>query len=169
MDLLEDTTSKSSASDIVLSVRDLCVRFPTEDGLVHAVENMTFDLRANETLGIVGESGSGKSVTSLAILGLLPKTAEITGSITFRGQELLGLPEHELRPYRGRKIAMIFQDALTALNPVYTVGYQIAESVQVHQRGLSRKEVHDRSVALLDLVGIPNPTQRFDQYPHEYS
>ncbi len=154
--------------EVVLAVRDLCVRFPTEDGLVHAVENVTFELYANETLGIVGESGSGKSVTSMAILGLLPRTAQVTGSITFRGTELLGLPERELRPYRGRKIAMIFQDALTALNPVYTVGNQVAESIAVHQK-LGRAELRQRAIALLDVVGIPNPSQRFDQYPHEYS
>ncbi|HEY3833889.1 MAG TPA: ABC transporter ATP-binding protein [Acidimicrobiia bacterium] len=167
-DLLGREEPKATSTDAVLSVKDLCVRFPTDDGLVHAVENVTFDLHANETLGIVGESGSGKSVTSMAILGLLPKTAEITGSIRFRGTEILGLPESQLRPYRGQKIAMIFQDALTALNPVYTVGKQIAESIEVHHK-LSRHELHEQSVALLDLVGIPNPKQRFDQYPHEYS
>ncbi len=167
-ELLGHDESTAAGRGVVLSVRDLCVRFPTDDGIVHAVENMTFDLRANETLGIVGESGSGKSVTSMAILGLLPKTAQITGSITFRGTELLGLSESELRPYRGQKISMIFQDALTALNPVYTVGTQIAESIAVHHK-LSRHEIHDRAIALLDLVGIPNSKQRFDQYPHEYS
>src|SRR4051794_3935222 len=129
---------------------------------------MSFDLHTNETIGIVGESGSGKSVTSMAILGLLPRSAHITGSITFRGTELLGMPEEQLRPFRGRKISMIFQDALTALNPVYTVGNQIAESIAVHHK-LSRDEIKQRAIGLLDIVGIPNPKQRFDQYPHEYS
>jgi oligopeptide/dipeptide ABC transporter ATP-binding protein len=168
-DLLEThPVAREDDGQTMLSVRDLCVRFPTDDGLVHAVENMTFDVHTNETLGIVGESGSGKSVTSMAILGLLPKSAEITGSITFRGKELLGLRERELREFRGQKIAMIFQDALTALNPVFTVGDQIAESIAVHHK-LGREEVFRRSLGLLDLVGIPNPKQRFDQYPHEYS
>jgi oligopeptide/dipeptide ABC transporter ATP-binding protein len=152
----------------VLSVQGLSVRFPTDDGLVHAVEDVSFDLFANETLGIVGESGSGKSVTSMAILGLLPNTAKIDGSIRFRGEELLGKSEHQLQPIRGEKIAMIFQDALTALNPVFTVGAQIAESIAVHH-DIRRDELHERVIGLLDLVGIPNPAYRIDQYPHEYS
>src|SRR5689334_12067291 len=99
----------------VLEVRDLTVTFPTHDGEVHAVSGMTFAVHENETVGIVGESGSGKSVTSMAILGLLPKTAKVSGSVKLRGQELLGLHEHEMRPLRGEEIAMVFQDALTAL------------------------------------------------------
>jgi oligopeptide/dipeptide ABC transporter ATP-binding protein len=152
----------------LLSVRELCVRFNTDDGIVHAVENMSFDLHHDETLGIVGESGSGKSVTSMAILGLLPKYAQITGSIMYRGQELVGQPEKAMQKIRGEKIAMIFQDALAALNPVFTVGSQIAEAIAVH-RDLSRREQHDQAVELLDVVGIPNPTQRFDNFPHEFS
>jgi oligopeptide/dipeptide ABC transporter ATP-binding protein len=152
----------------ILEVRDLTVHFPSDDGLVKAVDGITFDVLANETLGIVGESGSGKSVTSMAILGLLPKTATITGSVRFRGRELLGLRERELQPLRGESISMVFQDALAALNPVFTVGSQIAEAITVHQE-TKDKELRARVIELLDLVGIPNPNERADQYPHEFS
>jgi oligopeptide/dipeptide ABC transporter ATP-binding protein len=170
VDLLEDphAVARPSAGDPVLSVKNLTVGFPTDDGLVHAVEEVSFDVFPNETLGIVGESGSGKSVTSMAILGLLPHTAKITGSIRFRGEELLGKSDRQLQPIRGQEIAMIFQDALTALNPVFTVGDQIAESVTVHH-SLNRAELHSRVIDLLELVGIPNASQRYNQYPHEYS
>ena len=172
VDLLDDprasAAGKLSAGEAILSVKNLKVDFPTDDGVVHAVDDVSFDLMPNETLGIVGESGSGKSVTSMAILGLLPHTAKISGSIRFRGEELLGKSERQLQPVRGEQIAMIFQDALTALNPVFTVGAQIAESVAVHHK-LNRSDLHKRVIDLLELVGIPNPNQRIDQYPHEYS
>jgi oligopeptide/dipeptide ABC transporter ATP-binding protein len=152
----------------VLSVRNLRVEFPTDEGVVTAVDDVSFDVFENEVLGIVGESGSGKSVTSLAILGLHTKRAKISGEVWYRGRSILGLPEKELRDLRGEKLAMIFQDALAALNPVYTVGDQIAEAIEVHH-DVSDKEIRERTMHLLDLVGISNPQRRIDQYPHEYS
>jgi oligopeptide/dipeptide ABC transporter ATP-binding protein len=154
--------------DVVLSVRDLKVEFRTDDGVVKAVAGVSFDVREAETLGIVGESGSGKSVTSLAILGLLPKSATITGEIAFRGEQLLDLSEKDMRDVRGSKIAMVFQDALAALNPVFTVGDQIGEAIEVHNE-ISKSEQRDRVIELLDIVGIPAPGKRVDQYPHEFS
>jgi oligopeptide/dipeptide ABC transporter ATP-binding protein len=171
VDLLADPGAPGARPEIgqpVLSVKNLTVSFPTDDGLVHAVDDVSFDLMPNETIGIVGESGSGKSVTSMAILGLLPKTAKISGSVRFRGEELLGRSEHQLQPVRGQKIAMIFQDALTALNPVFKVGDQIAESITVHHK-VKGAQLHKRVIDLLELVGIPNAPQRYDSYPHEYS
>ena len=153
----------------LLEVRNLTVRFPTDDGLLTAVDDLSFELFPGETLGIVGESGSGKSVTSMAILGLLPKYARIQGSIRFRGEELVGRVDQEMRNLRGRHIAMIFQDALASLNPVHRVGAQIAEAIAVHAPELSDAAVRTRGLELLNLVGIPNPVDRYDQYPHEYS
>ena len=152
----------------ILSVRNLTVDFPTHDGVVHAVDDVSFELAASETLGIVGESGSGKSVTSMAILGLLPTTARITGEIEFDGENLVGKSEKSLQPIRGNRIAMIFQDALAALNPVHRVGDQIAEAITVHH-DTPKDDLRDRVIELLDLVGIPNPGERAEQYPHEYS
>jgi oligopeptide/dipeptide ABC transporter ATP-binding protein len=152
----------------VLSVRGLTVDFPTDDGVVHAVDDVSFDVYPNETLGIVGESGSGKSVSSMAILGLLPKNAVVKGEVQFGGSNLVGLDDKELRSIRGEKIAMVFQDALASLNPVFKVGDQIAESIQVHHQ-VSKDDLKTRVRALLDLVGIPQPEERAEQYPHEYS
>jgi oligopeptide/dipeptide ABC transporter ATP-binding protein len=152
----------------VLSVRDLRVQFSGEDGVVKAVDGVSFDVFQNEVLGIVGESGSGKSVTSMAILGLLPKNARVSGQVVYRGQDLLQLREREMQPLRGARIAMVFQDALAALNPVYTVGAQVAEAISVH-RELPKEELRERVLELLDLVGIPNPRARAEQYPHEFS
>ncbi len=159
----------ASVNAPVLSVRDLTVSFKTHDGVVKAVDKVSFDVAAGETLGIVGESGSGKSVTSMAILGLLPKSAQISGEVLFRGESLLGRPESELRHYRGNKIAMVFQDALASLNPVMTIGQQIIEAIDVHDREISAKDARSRVVDLLDIVGIPEPSRRVDQYPHEFS
>jgi peptide/nickel transport system ATP-binding protein len=155
-------------SDVVLDVDDLNVEFPTDDGLVKAVRGVSYQLRRGDALGIVGESGSGKSVTSMAILGLLPKTARITGSVKLHGQELLGRSEKNYAELRGNKIAMIFQDPLTSLNPVYTVGFQIGEAIQAHH-DISKKAAREQSIDLLKTVGIPYPEQRVDNYPHEMS
>ncbi len=157
------------ASGAVLEVTDLDVQFPTEDGLVRAVRGVSYGLRPGEVLGVVGESGSGKSVTSLAIMGLLPSNARVTGSVKFRGQELLGMGDKDFSRIRGKGIAMIFQDPMTSLDPVYKVGYQISETVRRHDSQLSKKAAKARAVDLLDLVGIPNARDRADNFPHEFS
>ncbi|MFL6113278.1 MAG: ABC transporter ATP-binding protein [Catenulispora sp.] len=152
----------------VLAVRDLTVTFPSDDGPVKAVRGVSYDLNPGEVLGIVGESGSGKSVTSMAVMGLLPKTARITGSVEFRGRELLGLSEKDMTSIRGKKIAMIFQDPMTSLNPVYKIGWQLSEAVLAHH-SVSREVARKRALELLEIVGIPSPDKRIDQYPHEFS
>ncbi|KRC61446.1 peptide ABC transporter ATP-binding protein [Agromyces sp. Root81] len=152
----------------VLSVRDLRVSFPSEAGRVDAVRGVSFDLEAGRTLGIVGESGSGKSVTSLAIMGLLADSAKVSGSIKFDGQELLGLSDAQLSTFRGNGISMIFQDPLTSLTPVYSVGDQLVEALTTHNR-MSKRAAWDRAVELLRLVGIPNAERRVKSFPHEFS
>ncbi|KJL19761.1 Glutathione import ATP-binding protein GsiA [Microbacterium oxydans] len=152
----------------VLSVRDLRVSFASEAGRVDAVRGVSFDLEAGKTLGIVGESGSGKSVTSLAVMGLLDENAKVTGSIVFDGQELLGKTDTQLSAIRGNGIAMVFQDPLTSLTPVYTIGAQLIEALTVH-RNLSIKEATARSIELLKLVGITEPEKRMKSFPHEFS
>jgi len=156
------------ATDVLLEVEDLTVEFSTDDGVVKAVRGVSYELRRGESLGIVGESGSGKSVSSMALLGLLPRTAKITGSARFQGAELLGKTEIEYSKIRGNKIAMIFQDPLTSLNPVYSVGFQISEAVLAHN-DVSNKAALDRAIELLGTVGIPYPEQRVHSYPHELS
>ena len=162
------TPRGAGSTGAVLEIEDLHVTFKTEDGPVYAVRGVDLAVHESEVLGVVGESGSGKSVTMLAAMGLLPKSATITGSVKFRGQELLGLEPGEVRHYRGSKIAMIFQDPLTALNPVLQVGDQIAEAVLAHQ-DLSQNEAYAKAIKLLDQVGIPQPATRASQYPHEFS
>ncbi|MEN0023951.1 MAG: ABC transporter ATP-binding protein [Microbacterium sp.] len=152
----------------VLSVRDLRVSFPSEAGRVDAVRGVSFDLEAGKTLGIVGESGSGKSVTSLAIMGLLDDNAKVTGSIVFDGQELLGKTDKQMSVIRGNGMTMVFQDPLTSLTPVFTIGDQLVEALTVH-RNLSKRESWERSVELLSLVGIPEPEKRMKSFPHEFS
>jgi oligopeptide/dipeptide ABC transporter ATP-binding protein len=159
---------KETDKTTILDVEDLTVDFPTDDGAVHAVRGVTFHLAPGEVLGIVGESGSGKSVTSLAIMGLLPKSARVNGSVKFRGRELLGLKDKAMSPIRGKEVAMIFQDPMTSLNPVYTVGAQLAEAIRTHNK-VSRAAALSRAVELLALVGIPNAKERAKSYPHEFS
>jgi glutathione transport system ATP-binding protein len=151
-----------------LQIDGLEVNFPTKDGVVHAVRGVDLSLAPGEVLGIVGESGSGKSVTALAAMGLLPKSAEVRGSIRFAGRELLGLKEKQLTGVRGTGIAMIFQDPMTSLNPVYTIGWQITEAILAHQ-DVPKEEAQAKAVDLLAKVGIPNPAERVDNYPHEFS
>ena len=160
---------RSAGTDVVLDVDNLDVRFPTEDGVVHAVRGVSFSLRPGEVLGIVGESGPGKSVTSMAVMGLLPGSAKITGSVRFRGRELLGLKDGEMSAVRGRSVAMVFQDPMTSLDPVYKIGNQISETVRRHDKSLSRGGARARAIDLLKLVGIPNAEERIDAYPHEFS
>jgi peptide/nickel transport system ATP-binding protein len=153
----------------LLEVKNLTVHFPTDDGLVKAVDGVSFSLLPGETLGVVGESGSGKSVSFLTVMGLIDsKQAVIDGEIIFQGQDLLTLPADEMRTVRGERISMIFQDPMTSLHPYYKVGDQIAEAVRVHQR-VSKQEAHEQAVEMLRRVGIPRPDERADQYPHEFS
>lgn len=161
-------TADLSAAPEILQVSDLSVSFPTDDGVVHAVRGVSFTLREREVLGIVGESGSGKSVSSLAVMGLLPKSARVSGTAVYRGTDVLALPEREKRRLRGRKIAMIFQDPMTALNPVYSIGDQLAEAVRSHE-AISKKQALARAEEMLALVGIPQPKARLRNYPHEFS
>src|SRR3954467_4009223 len=153
----------------LLEVDNLQVSFPTQDGLVHAVRGVSYTLRSGEVLGIVGESGSGQSVTSLAVMGLLPGNAQITGSVRYRGQELLGVSDPAMSRVRGKGVSMIFQDPMTSLDPVYRVGRQIEETLRVHDKRLSRRAAEARAVELLELVGIPNAANRVRSYPHEFS
>jgi peptide/nickel transport system ATP-binding protein len=159
----------SDGGAALLDVRGLTVRFPTEDGVVQAVSDVSFQLRRGETLGIVGESGSGKSVSNLAIMGLLNRArAQITGEVLFEGTDLLSLPPDELRKIRGRDIAMIFQDPFASLHPMYRVGDQIAEAVLAHAK-VSKSDAQRQAVSLLDRVGIPNARERARDYPHQFS
>ncbi len=154
----------------LLEVENLKVYFYTEDGVVPAVDDVTFALKPGEIIGIVGESGCGKSVTSLAVLRLIPDPPGkiIAGSIKFEGQDLASLKDKEMRKIRGNDIAMIFQEPMTSLNPVFTIGYQIGEVLTLHQ-GLNDKEAHEKSIAMLKLVGIPRPDKVVDEYPHSLS
>ena len=152
----------------MLEVTDLVVSLSTESGLIQAVRGITFSLQAGETLGVVGESGSGKTMLSLAILGLLPRSARVTGSVRLEGEELLTATPKEWNFVRGGRAAMVFQDPMTALNPMYSVGWQVAECVRLHS-GISRGHARKRAVELLELVGLPQPQQLARRYPHELS
>jgi peptide/nickel transport system ATP-binding protein len=155
-------------TESLLEVRDLSVRFDTDDGTVHAVDRMSLELAPRQVLGIVGESGCGKSVTALSILGLLPKTATVTGSARFEGAELLGASRSRLRKIRGREISFVFQEPMTSLNPVLRIGNQIEEVLREHM-DLSRTGARQRAIELLDLVHIPDPERRVSEYPHQLS
>jgi peptide/nickel transport system ATP-binding protein len=153
----------------LLSIKNLTVDFHTPEGITRAVDNISFDVPEGKTIGIVGESGSGKSVTSLAVMRLIATPpAVITGEILFQGKNLLSMPEEKMREMRGNKISMIFQEPMTSLNPVFKVGQQIAETLQLHQK-LNAKEAWEKSIDLMNQVGIPNPSQRIHAYPHEIS
>ncbi|HTC73244.1 MAG TPA: ABC transporter ATP-binding protein [Solirubrobacteraceae bacterium] len=153
----------------LLRVEDLHVQFPSEDGVVHAVDGITYQVMPGRTLGIVGESGSGKTVSSLTTLGLTRREgARVSGRILFEGQDLVTLPEERLRAIRGNDIAMIFQDPLSALHPLYRVGAQLVQAVRAH-RDVSKAAARARAIDLLGLVGIPDPARRVDEYPHEFS
>lgn len=156
-------------ADKLLEVNNLCVSFTTRKGVVWAVNNLSFSINHGEVLGIVGESGSGKSVSMSAVMGLIKdENAEITGEVLFNGEDLLRKSDEELRAIRGRDIAMVFQDPMTALTPVYTIGWHIREQLQLH--GLfSKKAAQTRAIELLEEVGIPDPAKRVNQYPHEFS
>jgi peptide/nickel transport system ATP-binding protein len=158
-----------STTEPLLRVEDLRVEFPTEDGVVHAVDGITYEVHRGRTLGIVGESGSGKTVASMTTLGLTRgQGAQITGRILFEGRDLVALGDDELRAIRGNDIAMIFQDPLSSLHPLYKVGAQITETVRAH-REVSKAQARERAVELMGLVGIPDPERRVDEYPHEFS
>jgi oligopeptide/dipeptide ABC transporter ATP-binding protein len=155
----------------ILSIKNLAVEFATDDGVVHAVDDITYDVFPGETLGIVGESGSGKSVSTLSILGLIPQPPGriVSGTAMFKGKDLLKLKKREMRKFRGDEVAMVFQDPMTSLNPVLKIGYQLGEAIKTHYPKVKDSEVKSRVIELLRLVGVPNPDTRYDQYPHEFS
>ncbi|MFM8564025.1 MAG: ABC transporter ATP-binding protein [Acidimicrobiia bacterium] len=157
-------------NDVLLSVRDLHVTFGTGEGDVRAVQGVSFDVRAGETIAIVGESGSGKSVTANSLMRLnFGVDVRVSGQVLLQGRDVLAMTEEEARGVRGRDVAMIFQDPLTALNPFYTVGRQIAEAYEIHHPGTTKKELREIALESLNKVGIPEPGKRVDQYPHEFS
>lgn len=169
-ELLEGNGPKGAPKgDPIMQVRDLHVSFATEAGVCRAVRGVNFDLWRGRTLGIVGESGSGKSVTALSLIGLLDDNAKVTGSIIMNGEELIGKTDEEMSEIRGERIAMVFQDPLSALTPMFTIGDQIAEGLITHHPDMSKQQIHDRCVELLDLVGIPQPEERLSSFPYQFS
>jgi oligopeptide/dipeptide ABC transporter ATP-binding protein len=153
----------------MLSIKDLTVEFDTEDGVVHAVTGVSYDVGKGEVVGVVGESGSGKSVSVMTVLGLIPSSRVVQGEAIFKGRDLLKLTQRQLRDIRGGEMAMIFQDPMTSLNPVLTVGDQIVEALKVHNPGMDDNAAKKRTIELLELVGVPFAEKRVDQYPHEFS
>ena len=169
-ELLESNGPKGAPTgDPVMSVRNLRVSFNTEAGVVHAVRDVSFDLWGGRTLGIVGESGSGKSVTALSLIGLLDDNAHVTGSVKLNGEELIGKSDEEMSKIRGARISMIFQDPLSALTPMFSIGDQLAEALLIHNPEMPKDQVRKRCIELLTLVGITDPENRLDAYPHEFS
>lgn len=157
------------SKNALLQVKDLRTYFHTEDGIVKAVDGVTFDVYAGETLGIVGESGCGKSVTSLSVMRLLDEKGEIAGGeIIFEGKNVMAIPESQMMKIRGNDMAMIFQEPMTALNPVFTIGFQIMEAILLHQ-DVNKEQARKMAIDMLRKVGIPEPEKRVDEYPHELS
>ncbi len=165
----EDSVMENQNNEPLLSVRNLQVSFASEAGTVHAVRNMNFDLYRGKTIGIVGESGSGKSVTSLAVMGLLDKNASVKGSVVYKGEELLTKSDAEMSKIRGKNIAMVFQDPLSALTPVFSIGDQLKEALVIHNPDMTEEQIRERSIELLNLVGITKPAERLKSFPHEFS
>ena len=165
----EDSVMENQNNEPLLSVRNLQISFASEAGTVHAVRNMNFDLYRGKTIGIVGESGSGKSVTSLAVMGLLDKNASVKGSVVYKGEELLTKSDAEMSKIRGKNIAMVFQDPLSALTPVFSIGDQLKEALVIHNPDMTEEQIRERSIELLDLVGITKPAERLKAFPHEFS
>ena len=164
------TARAIETDDPFLVVENLTVRFPTADGMVQAVTDLSYSVELGKTLGIVGESGSGKSVSTMAVLGLHDaKRTRMEGSIRVGGTEVIGLSEDRLRKLRGNAVAMIFQDALAALHPFYRVGAQLAEAYQVHHPKATKREARKKAIEMLDRVGIPQPDRRVDDFPHQFS
>ncbi|MFU0566308.1 ABC transporter ATP-binding protein [Gardnerella vaginalis] len=165
----EDSVMENQNNEPLLSVRNLQISFASEAGTVHAVRNMNFDLYRGKTIGIVGESGSGKSVTSLAVMGLLDKNASVKGSVVYKGEELLTKSDAEMSKIRGKNIAMVFQDPLSALTPVFSIGDQLREALVIHNPDMTEDQIRERSIELLNLVGITKPAERLKSFPHEFS
>src|SRR5947207_15286059 len=155
----------------ILSIRDLAVEFSTDDGIVKAVDGISYDVYPGETLGIVGESGSGKSVSTLTLLGLIPQPPGriVSGQAIFKGRDLLRLRKDELRKIRGGDMAMIFQDPMTSLNPVLTIGDQLSEAIKTHHPNIEDDQAWRRSIELLALVGVPQADRRAEPFPQEFS
>ena len=158
------------SDEVILQVRDLKTYFNVDEGVVKAVDGVSFELHRSETLGIVGESGSGKSVTNLSIINLIPTPPGkiVGGEVLFHGTDLLKLPPSEIRHIRGNKISMIFQDPMTSLNPFLRISTQMIETIQLHQ-GLDKKAAKEKAIEMLKFAGIPAPEKRIDQYPHQFS
>jgi peptide/nickel transport system ATP-binding protein len=163
-------TTEGDEGEPFLDVSELTVKFPTHDGLVNAVSDLTYSVRLGDTLGIVGESGSGKSVSSMAVLGLHDmRSTRMSGSIRVNGSEIIGTKNDDMRKIRGNEVSMIFQDPLSALHPFYRIGDQLIEAYRIHHRDASKKAARERALEMLSKVGIPQPSRRIDDYPHQFS